>query len=354
MQYKFTYRQKNKGWQVILNYKRAGVWRQKSKQGFATKRAAQKYGAALLREAEKEKDLTPDRVLQGITFGAYVNLYCDTRAGEIKPSTLLNYRSLNRLFPGLVPMAMINITYVVIAGAINEIRPQFKRSTLAQIFIMLRTVFKAAVSQYHIISSNPTDGISIKPERANKKALTETQLKTLLAALAPQGNMIDCLIYLAIHTGARIGELRGICATDIGPDCIHIRRQYTITGRKSMAFTTVKNKGGVRSIPVPPKVLHTLRGYMAIRTTVPIDGRVFPATTGTGAMVNTRIQEILGKGYSVHTLRHTYATRLIAAGLDVKTVAALLGDTVATVLNNYTHYTDDMRQAAAEKIASIF
>lgn len=46
--------------------------------------------------------------------------------------------------------------------------------------------------------------------------------------------------------------------------------------------------------------------------------------------------------------------KLLADGTDIKTVAALLGDTVTTVLNVYVDYTDDMRRKAAQSIEKIF
>ena len=57
---------------------------------------------------------------------------------------------------------------------------------------------------------------------------------------------------------------------------------------------------------------------------------------------------------SVHDLRHTYATRLLAEGIDIKTVASLLGDTITTVELIYVHYTDEMREKAADDINRIF
>lgn len=56
----------------------------------------------------------------------------------------------------------------------------------------------------------------------------------------------------------------------------------------------------------------------------------------------------------MHDFRHTYATRLLSSGMDIKTVASLLGDTVATVERVYIHYADEMRAKAAEDINRIF
>nr|WP_269148071.1 tyrosine-type recombinase/integrase [Megasphaera stantonii] len=56
----------------------------------------------------------------------------------------------------------------------------------------------------------------------------------------------------------------------------------------------------------------------------------------------------------MHVLRHTYATTLLARGVDIKTVAALLGDTVETVIKKYVHYSEEMRRNAAQNIQNIF
>lgn len=58
--------------------------------------------------------------------------------------------------------------------------------------------------------------------------------------------------------------------------------------------------------------------------------------------------------HTMHDFRHTYATRLLSSGMDIKTVASLLGDTISTVERVYIHYTDEMREKAADDINKIF
>lgn len=60
-------------------------------------------------------------------------------------------------------------------------------------------------------------------------------------------------------------------------------------------------------------------------------------------------------GHSLHDLRHTYVTKLIASGkVDIKTAAALLGDSIGTVERIYLHYTDEMRTKAVADVQAIF
>ena len=51
----FTYRQKDKGWQVILSYKDGDRWRQKSKQGLKTKQLAKAAGLRLYEDLKKSE-----------------------------------------------------------------------------------------------------------------------------------------------------------------------------------------------------------------------------------------------------------------------------------------------------------
>ena len=84
-----------------------------------------------------------------------------------------------------------------------------------------------------------------------------------------------------------------------------------------------------------------------------INRKVFPHPYGTYYGMKRAMKRI-SKDISPHCLRHTYATNLLAKRMDIRTVAALLGDDVKTVINTYIHYTDDMRQAAANDIEKIF
>jgi len=56
----------------------------------------------------------------------------------------------------------------------------------------------------------------------------------------------------------------------------------------------------------------------------------------------------------VHDLRHTYASRLVANGVDFKTVAELMGDTVQMVISTYSHFTKDMMDKAQIAVNNIF
>ena len=69
-----------------------------------------------------------------------------------------------------------------------------------------------------------------------------------------------------------------------------------------------------------------------------------------------RILEQCGlESYNYHTLRHTFATKCVIAGVDVKTLSEILGHaTVNITLNRYVHSSFDMKQKCIERIANFY
>ena len=70
-------------------------------------------------------------------------------------------------------------------------------------------------------------------------------------------------------------------------------------------------------------------------------------------VLNKRMKS-LGFNVCLHELRHTYATKLIASGVDFKTAAYILGHDVKETMNTYTHVTDSMLMNAKNIINSNF
>ena len=85
------------------------------------------------------------------------------------------------------------------------------------------------------------------------------------------------------------------------------------------------------------------------------DGRILGGTSTYSLIYYTSYYiRVHYPGRSLHSLRHTFATLLLQETGDVNLVAAVLGDTVATVSNIYLDYTQDVRDRAADGIEAIF
>ncbi len=176
----------------------------------------------------------------------------------------------------------------------------------------------------HLIVKNPAENTTIpKASGAVMNILNDEQLDRFMEAIKQEPLWHD-LFYTAITTGVRRGELCGLMWTDFDSDhgTLKIKRTLTSDGAKSeWLFPSPIN-------PDLPKEPSACRKKL------------------------TQILEHANcKHVRFHDLRHTFATMAIENGIDIKTVAALLGhNTVATSINTYTHTTDEMRRAAASNI----
>ena len=155
---------------------------------------------------------------------------------------------------------------------------------------------------------------------------------------------------LCYYAGLRRGEMLGLTWPDIKDMTITINKQLVLMPQAH--FAAPKTKNSFRTIPIPPVLMQMLATY---HKSYPMDihRRLFPHPVGTYESLARALRKI-DQTLSPHCLRHSYATRLLANGVDIRTVSALMGDDTKTVINTYVHYSDEMRAAAADSIKKIF
>ena len=338
-----TFRKKDNSWQVIVSYKDGRSWKQKSRQGFATKSEAKEYEAELIKQIKKAPRPV-DKALKNITLKEFCETYLKLKK-SIKIGTRRNYANAVNSLCGVEKKPMNSITYLDVQTAVSGWN--MKSATQKQYLSKLNILFRAAVKPYGIIQTNFIPEIEITKDRSKTERLTitEEQFQELLANTKPDVKLAIAICY---YTGLRRGELLGLTWQDIN-NSITISKQLDTQHNILM---DPKTKNSFRTIPVP-QVLRTMLKQYHDTQPLDINRRVFPRPYGTYYGVKRAMKRI-SKDLSPHCLRHTYATNLLAKGMDIRTVAALLGDDVKTVINTYIHYTDDMRQAAANEIEKIF
>lgn len=339
-----TFRQKNGSWQIIVSYKDGNTWKQKSKQGFPTKREAKEYEEELIKSIKKQPRPI-NKSMAGITLMEFCEAFLKLKK-TIALGTKRNYINAVNSLRSLAKKPMRNITYLELQTAISDwnMKPATQRQYLSKLAIL----FRAAVHPYGIISANFIPDIEIPKSKGKVERLTitEEQFRKLMATTTGDVRLAFAICY---YTGVRRGELLGLTWPDIEGQMITINKQLDT---QHFIYTDPKTKNGFRSIPIPLALVKMLNEY---RRSQPLDihRRLFPRPYGTYYGMKSAIKTIDSR-LSPHCLRHTYATHLLAKGVDIRTVAALLGDNAKTVINTYIHYNDDMRSAAAKEIEKIF
>lgn len=175
-------------------------------------------------------------------------------------------------------------------------------------------------------------------------------------------------VWLAMTTGARRGEL---CALrwdwlDLDDASIWIRTSIGQDGKRTWEKDTKSHQQ--RRITLDPETVGLLRAYRQhceseaalVEQSIPKNGRVFsPAVDHTTwfkpSTVTQRYRRMcskLGWKMNIHQLRHYSATELIAAGVDIRTVAGRLGhgDGGTTTLKVYSAWVAAADQKAAKRL----
>lgn len=347
--YSISTRQKDKGWQVIVSYKdRYGKWRQKSKQGFATKRQAKDYGDVIVKDIKENLLLTNNEELANMTFIEFTRLYFDDIKDSLRTNTMLAYQNSIKHLHKLHNIKMKDITPQMVHFVARE--STLSDSSKYYIFGLLKTMFTHAITQYNLVAKNPVSLMIKKtPVRKKIKIITPAELSSYYSCVDPTS--IYCLaVKILQYTGMRVGELLGLTWQDIDFErsSISINKQWVrISKKRNYGFGELKTKNSTRIIPVPNKLLELLSDAKLISTA----DRIIPIHSPSSLQAHIAYYI---KGHSPHDFRHTYATTLLANGIDIKTVATLLGDTVTTVINTYIHYSDEMRDNARSEIQRIF
>ncbi len=194
-----------------------------------------------------------------------------------------------------------------------------------------------------IAKSKPTRKKLVKLKEPKKfpGCLTDEQVETLVNACT---RMRDKLIILMLNsTGMRKGELLGLCHEDIGDfddNSISVVQRVNPNGARA--------KGQERVIPVPPELLQMYNDYLIYEYPSVESDYVFVNIWegDIGAPMNpkvlntmfSRLSKKTGIKVYPHLFRHTYATRLLRAGMPVDRVRHLLGHaSVQTTLDIYSH-----------------
>lgn len=201
--------------------------------------------------------------------------------------------------------------------------------------------------------------------KLNKKEiqiLSNKEKQKLEKYCIQQNDLKSLGILICLNTGLRVGE---VCAlrwenVDFETRRIHvektIERIYSKEGNKTIVIIdTPKSMTSIRTIPINSKlynILKQMRGKCK-KTDFVLTGLSDHYVEPRNYQYN--FKEILKKSkikrYKFHTLRHTFATNCIEAGMDIKSLSEILGHAdVSITLNIYVHSSDKTKRKYLEKI----
>jgi integrase len=187
----------------------------------------------------------------------------------------------------------------------------------------------------------------IRRERVSANAWRDKRLYELLPDLrsAVFADHLKPLVLLSLHTGMRRGELFALTWPSVDLQA----------GRITVHGATAKS-GRTRHLPLNSEALDVLRGWHD--HSAHKAGLVFPGKNG-AAFNNVRRswEGVLAAAkigrFRWHDLRHTFASKLVMASVDLNTVRELLGHSDYKMTQRYAHLAPEHKAAAVAKLVAV-
>lgn len=227
----------------------------------------------------------------------------------------------------------------------------YASKTIQDTCVLLKSAFSLAVEE-ECLNKNPwnfsMDFLDKEKESEKDYALTTSQIESLLMFMQTdrKASQFYDLVVVLLETGMRIGELSGLTFKDVDLKnrLVHITHQVQYR-EKELYIAKTKTNSGTRSIPLSDKACQAFQNIIKNREILKTEpmlngyvGFLFVSENGQiqhggihGHHINT-----LANRYNAahpdaplritpHVFRHTFCTRMVYAGMDIKSLQYIMG-----------------------------
>ena len=304
-----------------------------------------------------------------ITYSEWFEYWLTNIKGTtIRHNTQRNYRERFEvnIKPVIGRMRLCDIKPLHCQQVLNKMKDNYAGSSINQTLIAMATSFKSAVDN-DLIAKNPVNSSVKSPKTIDKKERVLTREEQAKFLEAAKGTPYQYQFELLLQTGLRIGELIGLIWDNIDFEKRIIKIDRTMEFRYSFGDWVIgppKSASGVRTIPMTQKAYDILMYKYAERELRKVNEErftniVFLNRNGQplkNSSYDTYIYRIADKAgidrISMHTLRHTFATRCIEGGMKPKTLQQILGHSnIGITMNLYVHITEEEKEKEMAMVA---
>lgn len=337
---------------------------------------------AKLKEQIKHDIHLPDNIKQDkkIKFDEVFNQWIKYKQNFIKESTYNKYLNLyenyissilREVYVDELSNNLIQETIVTLMNLKNkQTKHKLSSSTIKSIIYVIKSTIMFAqkreyIKEFYLQIDIPTNETkNVKVLSINEQRILETYTKNKL-------DMISLAILICLYTGLRIGEL---CALkweniDFVNKCITVDKTVQRVQKKdkshqiaktALVITSPKTKNAQRKIPISSVLYPILKAYYEKEK---ITNKYYVFANKNGDMIDPRTIQYQFKKIieltnvqtiTFHALRHTFATRCIELGMDIKTLSEILGHSnVSTTMSIYVHSTEAHKTKQMELLSQL-
>lgn len=291
----------------------------------------------------------------------------------VRATTLENYQRIikNHIAPVLGAIRLRDLTPSILLDFYNK---KHNEGLSQNSLKLIRSVILGSLKQAQVeglLKNNPAMGLKLPKgqEPVEKQVLDSGNIERIMPIL--REDRLGAAFLLALGSGLRRGELLGLKWENVDLEKGNIKVEVNLVRvNGELTLQEPKTKQSKRVIPLPSTIIAELKAHrkrqleerLAAGGKYEENGLVFPNTKGgfidpqNFHRTFKRICDKVGlNNISIHSLRHSYATLLMEAGENPKTVMELLGHSdISTTLGIYSHASEGMKERAVGKLEGIF
>lgn len=323
----------------------------------------------------KSRDETSCATPSGETlFRAAADHWLSSVLPHVKESTANKYRNLLTAYIlpqlGEVPLREItsrrletHCTLLLTSG--GRKKTGLSPKTVSDVLTVIRSILQCAIRNREMAPLDTKIQLS-KPEPKEMRVLSRGEQFRLCAYLCGNWNGFNLGILVCLFTGLRIGEICALRWEDISltEHTIHVHQtlqrvqnQTASEKRTKIAVTSPKSTCSIRTVPFS----NELAGLIAAYKTVSAG---YFLTNSSHKYIEPRTMENHFKAVlkesgvepaNYHALRHTFATRCVELGVDVKSLSEILGHASVTItMNRYVHPSMELKKENMQRLSALF
>ena len=324
----------------------------------------------------KENASTPIRastnqMAQFTLYGEILKVWLLSAKNRVKESTISRYNHIvqRHIQPFLgnyqiseIGAALLEeyIDYLLQHGRLDGSGGLSPKS-VADIIVVIKSSMRYAQENGYRINCSTT-GLSVKRSKKDMRVLSKKEQQQLECVLMQDTDLTKFMVLFCLYTGIRIGEACALRWEHLQLDSgilkvretmQRIQAPQNIAAKTRVIITEPKSACSKRDIPLPKFLIQYAAQFQTER-------KAFVLTGETDQFIEPRTLQNRFRNYvkasgiehaNYHALRHTFATRCVELGFEIKSLSEILGHSnVNITLNKYVHSSIELKKQNMEKL----
>lgn len=296
--------------------------------------------------SEKEVFLAIGKNLDGTTipkeilvFANAATKYVELKRNVLSPRTVKEYIAMpKRLSDNFISLNIYKMTEQDIQAEINRLSKGRKPKTVFNYYVFIKSIIECFRKDFTFDITLPQQEI-VEPYIP-----TDKEVKKFLAYIKENRPKYYTLVILSAY-GLRRSEIMAITSDDLDGNILHITKAKVLDENNNWVIKAPKTTLSQRDIEIPKDVADLIREQ----------GSAFSYHPGDiSKVINTACKQLNIPHFTLHKLRHYFATKLLSEKVDVMTVASLGGwASPDMIYKRYGHSMDEKKKIALSHIEKV-